>query len=86
MADFPDMEEVNVGPTRPGRSINRTFVSVHEHVQEAGTVPPLETDDSDRRSDHLISYVDVSFPRAAAFQWITSVSYTHLTLPTIYSV
>ena len=69
MADFPDMQEVMVGPTRAGRCIDRTFVSFHDAVQEAGTVPPLETDDSSKKSDHLISYVEVAFERRAANKW-----------------
>ena len=40
MADFQDMTEVDVGPTRAGRRIDRTFVNFHGDVQEAGTVPP----------------------------------------------
>ena len=49
MADFPDMTEVDVGPTRAGQRIDRMFVNFHGDVQEAGTVPPLETDNSGRR-------------------------------------
>ena len=60
-----------MGPTRAGRAIDRTFVSFHEDMVEAGTVPPLETDDSTAKSDHLISYVDVLLRRAAVFEWIT---------------
>ena len=30
MADYPDIQEVRVGPTRSGRCIDRTFVSFHD--------------------------------------------------------
>ena len=70
MADFPDLEEADVGPTRGSRSIDRTFTNFSGSVRAAGTVPPLETEDS-RRSDHKIAFVEAALERAQAFKWIT---------------
>ena len=54
MDDFADMQEVDVGPTRAGCRIDRTFVSFHEDVQEAGTVLLLKR--MTRREDPITSY------------------------------
>ena len=40
LQDFPDLSEVNVGPTREDRQIDRVFCNL-VGVEEAGTVPPL---------------------------------------------
>ena len=71
MANFPDLGEAPVGPTRGGRSLDRTFVSFHDNITECGTVPPLETDDSEKKSDHLIAYVEAELKRSAAFKWVS---------------
>ena len=74
MADFVDIKEVPVGPTRGDRCIDRLFQNFNHHV--TGTTSPLETDDGSKKSDHRVVFASSSIP----------VSYTHLTLPTIYSV
>ena len=33
-------------------------------------MPPLETDDSEKKSDHRIAYVQTELKRARAFEWI----------------
>ena len=45
IADFVDISEVPVGPTRGSRSIDRTFTNFSS-IRDCGTVPPLETKDS----------------------------------------
>ena len=42
IADFVDISEVPVGPTRGSRSIDRTFTNFSS-IRDCGTVPPLET-------------------------------------------
>ena len=69
LVDFEDIKEAEVGPTRGDRCLDRLFVNFP--VTEAGTAPPLETDDSQRRSDHLIAYLEAELERASTFQWIT---------------
>ena len=69
MADFPDLSESDVGPSRGARCIDRTFTNFGESITESGTVPILEVDDDPtKRSDHVIS-----FPVAGleSFKWIT---------------
>ena len=70
MANFIDMEEADVGPTR-NDSIDITFTNFSDCVTESGTVPPLETDDSDRHSDHRIANIKAGLPRNATFEWET---------------
>ena len=45
LADHIDIQEAPVGPTRSGRAIDRIFSNFQNFVTEAGTVPPLESDD-----------------------------------------
>ena len=78
LADYPDLAEAPVGPTRGTRSIDRIFVSAGQDDQlvEAGTLNPLETDDSSRKSDHRIAYAELKLRRTAAFEWV-SYSYRY---------
>ena len=57
LEDFPDLIEVEVGPTRGSRAIDRSFSNFSRAVKGSGTLPPLETDDArdGAASDHLIS-------------------------------
>ena len=54
--DHPDITEVVHGPTRGDRCIDRSFCNFGRSIIESGTLPPLETSDSSRPSDHLIAY------------------------------
>ena len=55
--NFPDMSEMEVGPTRGRKSIDRVFSNVGRSLVESGTALPLETEGEDsRKSDHLIAY------------------------------
>ena len=76
LVEFLDLKEVHVGPTRAGRSIDRVFCNVARRVSEAGTVPPLEAENS--TSDHGVAYVRAAVPRVESFEWV-SYSYRHFT-------
>ena len=47
LQDFSDISEVQVGPTRAGRSIDRIFINRVDRVRGYGTVPPLDAQDSE---------------------------------------
>ena len=59
--DFVDMVEIDAGPTRGSRSIDRIFLNFGQAVTDKGTCPPLETDplpvSPPSRSDHRVVYV-----------------------------
>ena len=69
VAEFPDLREVDVGPTRGDRAIDRLFTNMGRSTIASGTVPPLETDNS--VSDHRIAYATFRVRRQEAFEWIT---------------
>ena len=71
LADFPDIDEIQYGPTREDRRIDRLFCTFRDRVEAFGTLEPLETDDGSRKSDHRIGYFEAELERAAAFEWIT---------------
>ena len=62
MDDHPDLTEVPHGPTRGDRSIDRTLVNFGRAVKEAGTLPPLETEDG-RASDHRVAWAIAEFEK-----------------------
>ena len=77
LADFVDLHEAGCGPTRDGRSIDRLFTNFEESITEAGTLPPLETDDPcSKRSDHLIGFAKAALPRTVPVKWL-SYSYRY---------
>ena len=62
MDEHPDLSEVDHGPTRLGRSIDRTLVNFPRAIKSSGTSTPLETEDgnkSDHRVAHLLAAFDV---------------------------
>ena len=69
MADYVEFNEVRCGPTRQGRSINRMFTNFPYSV--TGTVPPLESDDSSKKSNHKVAFMSASLERAAPVVWLT---------------
>ena len=69
--DYPDIQEVMVGPTRKDRSIDRILTTVRSEVEAFGTLEPLEVDDGSKKSDHRIAYFEAELPRAAKFEWIS---------------
>ena len=58
LEEHPDMGEVDHGPTREDRCIDRTFVNFSRSIVESGTTDPLETDDGSRKSNHKIAYLE----------------------------
>ena len=67
-----DLKEVHVGPTRGTRSIDRLFCNIHRAVEEAGTVPPLETEAEEAaKSDHLVAFTKIKLLRQQKFERFT---------------
>ena len=73
LQEFPDIREIDVGPTRGDRSIDRIFSNFGRAVTESGTVPPLEPEPgfSGTRSDHRIAFAKANMPRNRTFEWVT---------------
>ena len=71
--DHPDLTEINYGPTRGDRSIDRTFCNFGRSVVESKTLAPLETDDSSRPSDHKIAFAKAVFQKKK----LETLTYTH---------
>ena len=63
--EHPDLSEVDHGPTRLGRSIDRSFVNFKAAINASGTSTPLETDEGNK-SDHRVAYLRASFKAAIA--------------------
>ena len=70
--EHSDLSEVDHGPTRLGRSIDRTFVNFHRAVRSSGTSTPLETEEGNK-SDHRVAYLEAAFD----VQPQKKVSYTY---------
>ena len=49
---------------------------IHFTHRVAGTVPPLETDDGSKKSDHKVAFASASIPHASPFKWL-SYSYRY---------
>lgn len=58
--DHPDLPEVEHGHTRAGRPIDRSFVNFGRSIVEAGTLPPLESEEGSQ-SVHWIAYARSRF-------------------------
>ena len=78
LADFPDLSEHDVGPTRGDRCIDRIFSNLS--VSVSGTVPPLETDLVNGaavcKSDHRVAFVQSTVDRVVASK-VMSYSYRY---------
>ena len=72
MAEFTDLREVDVGPTRKDRCIDKIFTNFGRSVSESGTVPPLEPEPGQNgtRSDHRVAFVRASLPRVRSYEWL----------------
>ena len=68
MEDYPDLQEAPVGPTRGNREIDRTFTNISEHLERRSVLPPLESDDSSKASDHRIALLEAGIPRKEAYE------------------
>ena len=61
-----------VGPTRGDRSIDKILTNISHDESEAGTVPPLESEDAcAKKSDHRIAYLKTHIQRAQTFEWVS---------------
>ena len=78
LADFVDLKEEEVGPTRGRRSIDRFFVNFKRSVVESGTLAPLEAEQTGATSDHRITYLRAAIKKKETFKWET-YSYRHRT-------
>ena len=70
-SNFADLSEVEVGPTRGSRAIDRIFLNMSRAVVESGTLAPLETEEEGRKSDHRIAYCRLNLKRREVFRWET---------------
>ena len=71
LEDYKDLQEVHVGATRGNKAIDRCFHNFGECIKKAGVLPPLETPDSAKKSDHLLVYAEAEIPRFEAYELIT---------------
>ena len=73
LLDYPDLREVDVGPTRGDRCINWIFTNFGRSIGELGTVPPLEPEPGHQgcRSDHQVSFFKAEVKKTRSFEWIT---------------
>ena len=74
LEDFPHVEEIETGPTRNGRRIDRVFCNWKEDVDAHRVLHPLEADlpgDDGRipKSDHSIQLVEASLARKDPIKW-----------------
>lgn len=60
MEDHPDLLEVQHRPTRGDRAIDRSLVNFGRAIEEASTLPPLETEEG-RESDHKVAWAEAYF-------------------------
>ena len=72
LEDHPDMKEVEHGPTRGHRKIDRSFTNFSRSVRESITLPPLDTEEGSV-SDHKMVYTSATFQAEPK----TVVSYTY---------
>ena len=68
LADFPELEETHTMATRGNRCIDRVFTNFNTHVRNTVMRPPLESDDSTKKSDHLVVAVEAVLPRFEAYE------------------
>ena len=70
--------EVDVGPTRRNRAIDRIFVNFPQSTVESGSLASLETDVPGSCLDHRVAYCRAGIRRREAFMWET-YSFRHQT-------
>ena len=61
--EHPDLTEVQHGPTRGDRAIDRSLVNFGRAISESGSLPPLETETGE--SDHRIAWARATFSKTA---------------------
>ena len=60
LEEHPDLAEVQHGPTRADRKIDKFLVNFQRSIVEADTLPPLD-DGAGRESDHRIAFFKTKF-------------------------
>ena len=60
--EHTDLAEVEHGPTRGDRKIDKFLVNFGRSIVESDTLPPLE-DEEGRTSDHLVAYFKASIKK-----------------------
>lgn len=61
LADHADLSEVQHGPTRGNRNIDKFLTNSPQSISESDTLPPLD-DGQGRDRDHLVAFFKASFP------------------------
>ena len=77
LVDYLDLVEVDTPPTRGDRNIVRIFTNWSSEIQDAGCIPPLETElegPAKTYSDHNIQYACARLPKREKAVWET---FTH---------
>ena len=76
--EFPDLNEVDVGPTRKDRWIDRIAINFSRALRASGAVPPLKVEPrmQGTKSDHRVPYVKASLSRVKNYHW-ESYSYRY---------
>ena len=74
--EHSDLREVEHGPTRGDRKIDKFLVNFPRSITESDTLPPLD-DGQGRESDHLVVFFKASFPVLKAKT--VSYRYRHFT-------
>ena len=69
LLDFQDVKEAEVGCTRNGKKIDRIFTNTTRSIEKSGTVAPLETDDSSKKSDHRTAFCTFQMQKMKTFKW-----------------
>ena len=68
LLDFQDIKEVDVGPTRNSRQLDKIFTNMSRSIEAAGTLDPLESEDG-ASSDHRTAYCTMMMKRIQTFVW-----------------
>ena len=68
LLDFQDIKEVDVGPTRNSRQIDRIFTNMSRSIEASGTLDPLKSEDG-AVSDHRTAYCTMLMKRMQSFVW-----------------
>ena len=72
LEEFCDLQEIPTPPTRGNRKIDKIFLNWSDDVDDAGCLPPLETElEGERKtySDHKIQYVCSRLPNKEPIKW-----------------
>ena len=76
LLDHPEMKEIDHGPSRGSRKIDRAFCSFYGAVEESTTLEPLD-DERGSESDHRVVFLSANFRTER--QKTVTYSYRHYT-------